>query len=258
MSFNIAVAGKGGSGKTTVASLIIRCLIDKGLGPVLAVDADPNSNLAESFGVVSPKTIGDVLADFISKKIGIPPGMTKESYLELQLSSSIEERKSLDFLVMGRKQGPGCYCYPNVLLKGFIERLSGNYPYVVIDNEAGMEHLSRGNVDRLDLFALVADHSVSSLRAARRASDLAVEMKLNTEKRILIVNRYDASKEKMLASMVAETGITSVFRVEYDLELENADYKNISMLKLSENTPALQAVSGILNGTIGFTGRCDN
>jgi CO dehydrogenase maturation factor len=246
MSFTIAVAGKGGSGKTTVASLIIRALVKGGAGPVLGVDADPNTNLAEAFGIEVTKTIGGVLAEFIDKKLGIPPGMTKESYLELQLSGSIEESRNVDFLVMGRKQGPGCYCYPNVLLRGFIDKLSGNYPYMVIDNEAGMEHLSRKNIESIDLFLLVADHSVKGLRAAGRISGIAADLGINAKHRLLIVNRFREANKVLLESAVSETGIEPVFYIEDDSAILRADVERISVMDLPEDSTTVRAISEIL------------
>ncbi|MFA6449440.1 MAG: AAA family ATPase [bacterium] len=249
MSFTIAVAGKGGSGKTTVAALIIRALVKGGAGPVLGVDADPNSNLAEAFGIEVTKTIGGVLAEFIDKKLGIPPGMTKESYLELQLSGSVEESKNVDFLVMGRKQGPGCYCYPNVLLRGFIDKLSGNYPYMVIDNEAGMEHLSRKNIESIDLFALVADHSVKGLRAARRISGIADDLGISVKRRLLIVNRFRAENGALLEPSVRETGIEHVIYIEDDQAILRADVEGMSFMDLPDESAMVRSISGLLKET---------
>ncbi|MFC1910878.1 AAA family ATPase, partial [Chloroflexota bacterium] len=165
MSINIALAGKGGSGKTTIAALVIRYLINKNAGPILAVDADPNSNLAESLGLQSGGTVGRILDSFQHDKINIPSGMTKENYLEYKLHEIVVENRNLDLLVMGRGEGPECYCYPNVILRKLIDELSGNYVYVVMDNEAGMEHLSRRTTQNLDELIIVSNHSVKGIRA---------------------------------------------------------------------------------------------
>ena len=127
MSFNIAVAGKGGSGKTSVASLVIRYLMENGAGPILAVDADPNANLGESLGLDIKQTVGSIIASFNEEKINIPPGMTKEAYLEYKLNEIIVEAKGLDLVTMGRGEGPECYCYPNVILRKFADTLAENY-----------------------------------------------------------------------------------------------------------------------------------
>jgi len=150
LSINIAVAGKGGSGKTSIASLIIRYLIKKGVKPVLAVDADPNANLGESLGIGVKQTIGAIIATFNKEKINIPPGMTKEAYLEFKLNDAMVESKGLDLLTMGRGEGAACYCYPNLLLRKFIDSLTGNYTCMVMDNEAGMEHLSRRTTQNIE------------------------------------------------------------------------------------------------------------
>ena len=131
MSFNIAVAGKGGSGKTSIASLIIRYLKKSSLEPILAVDADPNANLAESLGLEVRQTVGRILDNFQGEKINIPPGMTKEAYLEYKLNEAIVESKGLDLLTMGRGEGPECYCYPNLILRKLIDNLLSNAGYEV-------------------------------------------------------------------------------------------------------------------------------
>ena len=164
MSFTIAVAGKGGTGKTSITSLIIRHLKMTGKAPILAVDADPNANLGESLGLNIGKTIGSVIASFNDEKINIPPGMTKEAYLEYKINETITEGKGLDLITMGRGEGPECYCYPNLLLRKFVDGLSQNYAYVVMDNEAGMEHLSRRTTQNIDLLLIVSDHSVKVIQ----------------------------------------------------------------------------------------------
>ena len=131
MSFSIAVAGKGGSGKTSLTSLVIRYLENNKLGPILAIDADPNANLGDSLGLKTGQTVGAIIASFNSEKINIPPGMTKEAYLDYKLNGALIEAKGLDLLTMGRGEGPECYCYPNLLLRKFAESLAGNYKYVV-------------------------------------------------------------------------------------------------------------------------------
>ena len=137
------MAGKGGTGKTTLSALIIRHLQKKGLGPILAVDADPSSNLADALGLPVKQSLGTAREDFFETKGKLPPGMTKETYLEMKLHEILVESRGLDLLVMGRPEGPGCYCYANNILRHHLDILVKNYPFVVMDNEAGMEHLSR-------------------------------------------------------------------------------------------------------------------
>jgi CO dehydrogenase maturation factor len=243
MSYTIAVAGKGGTGKTTVASLIIRRIIERGAGPVLAVDADPNSNLAEAFGADIPMTVGKIMHDFLETKIDIPMGMTKESFLDLKLNTALIETKHLDFIVMGRKHGPGCYCYPNVLLKNFVSKLSGNYPYTAIDNEAGMEHLSRKNAEVIDLLALVADHSVRGLRAVKRVLELADELDIRIKNRILVVNRFREENAELLAPNVREVGVEKVFTIAEDPMLVRADAEQVPVMLMSEDIKAVGTIA---------------
>ena len=179
MGYRIAVGGKGGVGKTTLAALIIRGLLAREKTPVLAVDADPNTNLPEAIGLPAEVTVGSIIAEFIDTKIEIPQGMTKESYLQVKMHGAVAEAKGIDMVAMGRGEGPGCYCYPNLILRGFVEDLSGNYPYVVIDNEAGMEHLSRRTSETIDQMILVSDPSIRGLRSVRRIHGLIEELGLD-------------------------------------------------------------------------------
>jgi len=178
LSFNIAVAGKGGSGKTTLTSLIIRYLKNNSMVPILAVDADANANLGESLGLTVPKTVGQMLDEFQGDKINIPPGMTKELYLDFKLNEILVESQGLDLLTMGRGEGPECYCYPNVILKKFADTLADNYAYTVMDNEAGMEHLSRRTTQDVDALLLVSNHSVKGVRTIGRIIELVSSLKL--------------------------------------------------------------------------------
>ena len=182
MSVSIAVAGKGGSGKTSVASLVIRYLKENGSEPILAVDADPNANLGESLGLGRKQTIGSIIASFNKEKINIPPGMTKEAYLEYRLNEALVEGKGLDLVTMGRGEGPECYCYPNLLLRKFIDTLTDNYAYVVMDNEAGMEHLSRRTTQNIDELLIISNHSVKGVRTVAQIRDLVTELKLQVKR----------------------------------------------------------------------------
>ena len=177
MSKLIAVAGKGGTGKTTVAALVIRHLLKTKRTPVFAVDADPNYTLGEALGIEVEQTIGMMREEFIGERAEIPSGMSKEAVLERQMHAAMHEAKDVDLLVMGRQEGPGCYCYLNNVLRKFMDVLAADYPFVVVDNEAGMEHLSRRNTRKIDLLLVVCDHSVKAARAAGRIVDLVEELK---------------------------------------------------------------------------------
>jgi len=247
----IAVAGKGGTGKTTFSALLIRHLVKGGLTPVLAVDADPNTNLAEALGTTPEATIGGVLAEFLRERLKISQGMTKETYLEMKIEGALEETAAVDFLVMGRKQGDGCYCVPNSILKAYIEKLLPNYRFVVVDNEAGMEHLSRRTLPRVDFLFFVSDHSVKGLRACRRIRELVEELKLDTGRIFLVINRYGEENAATLAPLVDEVKAETVFRIPEDPDIVRADAVQQSFMDLPETTAAVKAVAGIFDATLG-------
>ena len=167
MGMTLAVAGKGGVGKTSISALMIKALIEAGKKPLLAIDADSNSNLHEVLGLAQPRSVGCVRED--TRKIGdnIPGGMTKDRFMEYQIQASLEETRDLDFLSMGRPEGPGCYCMANNILREVIGKLTGNYKFVVIDNEAGMEHLSRRTEEEVDHLFVVSDPAPRIVDARR-------------------------------------------------------------------------------------------
>ncbi len=247
----IAVAGKGGTGKTTTCALMVRYLIKNGLTPILAVDADPNTNLAESLGSSPDDSIGGVLADFMESRASIPQGMTKEAFLELKLNEALEETSDIDFLVMGRKEGQGCYCYPNAILKNYIDKLSTNYRYVIVDNEAGMECLSRKTIADISILVLVSDHSVKGLRAARRINELVDELKIEVEKRYLILNRYNSDNEDLLRKFVDDVESEKVFKVPDSKEIVEADARETSFLELSDDIDAVKSVNAFMEEALG-------
>jgi len=187
----IAVAGKGGTGKTTFCGMLIKHLVDTKKGHILAVDADPNSNLNEVLGVVAPTTLGQIREDMQEKGAdgGLPAGMTKHEYMDFMFGEALFEEPGYDLLVMGRTQGEGCYCYVNGVLRTQIDRYADNYSYIVVDNEAGLEHISRGTLPRVDLLLLVSDCSRRGIQAAARVFRLVHELKLNPKVMKLIVNR---------------------------------------------------------------------
>lgn len=252
----IAMAGKGGTGKTTFAALLIRGLINRGLGPVLAVDADPNATLAEALGIPMPKTIGMVREEFGKASDTLPSGMTKGMFFEYKLNEIIVEQEGLDLLVMGRPEGPGCYCYVNNLLRGAVEKLAENYRYVVVDNEAGLEHLSRRTAARVDLMVILSDHSVRGVRSAHRVIELADEMGLDVHGRVVLVNRVvgeGSLTEPELA--VDEAVLREAKRLEleifaaipYDSVVVNTDLDQGSLLRAGADSPAAMAAEKVLD-----------
>ncbi len=172
MSYIIAVAGKGGVGKTSFTGLLIKELLQRGRGPVLAVDADPNANLGEVLGVKSTTTVGSICDKARGSMSKVPMSMTKEEYLEYHIQGALVEADGFDLLSMGRPEGAGCYCYVNNLVRKLVDNLTQNYPLIVIDNEAGLEHLSRRTMRKADLLLVLSDSSLRGLKAASRVLEL--------------------------------------------------------------------------------------
>lgn len=193
MAHVIAVAGKGGVGKTTLCGMLIQYLCEQGKGPVLAVDADANSNLNEVLGVKVDTTLGDVREEIaraeLSKENPIPAGVSKADYAEMRFEDALIEDDDFDLLVMGRTQGKGCYCFVNGLLQSQLAKYQNNYPYFVVDNEAGMEHISRGVLPTMQTAILVSDCSRRGVQAVGRIARLIEECEMNPKTVGLIINR---------------------------------------------------------------------
>jgi len=245
MSRILAVAGKGGTGKTTLAALIIRHLLRGNRGPCLAVDADPDANLGVMLGRRPERTVGRVLQDFLEQKLSLPQGLPKQSFLELQLNAAISEGKGLDLVEMGRPEGPGCYCSANAVLRDFLERLSENYRAVVVDNEAGMEHLSRRTAGKINDLFMVSDHSVKGIRTVMSLLELIDELKLNPERKFLVVCRT-GSLEARLEVQIRELDLEYLGTVPEDPNIVEFDLRERSLLELPEDSPAVQAVAKIM------------
>lgn len=187
MARTVAVAGKGGSGKTTFSALIVRYLLEKEEKPLLAVDADPNSNLNEALGMSPRKTLGNIVEEM--KTEAFEGGLSKETWLEVQAEEAISEGEGVDLLVMGRPEGPGCYCAVNNLLRAYLDRLTQNYQFVVLDNEAGLEHLNRRLSRDIDEFVILAEPTKKGLLTAQRLFELAKSLELTIKRFFLVVNK---------------------------------------------------------------------
>jgi CO dehydrogenase maturation factor len=253
LSINIAVAGKGGTGKTSVASMVVCYLLKKGLGTVLAVDADPNSNLAENLGLEVRQTVGRILNEFQGEKLRIPAGMTKEGYLEYQLNLAISEGKKIDLITMGRGEGPDCYCYPNTVIRKLIDDWSKNYAYVVMDNEAGMEHLSRRTTQNIDELLLVSDHSVKGLRAVARIRDLVKELKLIVKRESIILNLVPGQIDPLLKEEMDKLGIAPAAVIPADEELKRYDLLQKPLFDLPDTSKAVRAVNELMEKLLNKT-----
>ena len=191
MPHTIAVAGKGGVGKTTTCGMLIDYLCAKGQGPVLVVDADANANLNEVLGVEAQTSLGEIREEMAQAELkgSIPAGMTKADYAEFKFSSAIIEEDDFDMLIMGRTQGKGCYCYVNGVLKTQVDKYAKNYKYIVMDNEAGLEHVARGTLPKVDTMLLISDCSRRGIQTVARIAEMVKEMELKPGRMGLIVNR---------------------------------------------------------------------
>lgn len=246
MSFNIAVAGKGGTGKTSITSLVIRYLIKNGSGPVLAIDADANANLGESLGLTVERTVGSVLDSFQKAKITIPSGMSKQTYLNYKLNEIIVESKGIDLVTMGRGEGPDCYCAPNLVLKNFTDSLAENYAYVVMDNEAGMEHLSRRTTQNIDGLLIISNHSVKGIRTVARIRDLVSELKLVVKRQLVIVSIAPTILDPLVTNEMDRLEIDLAATIPQDDELYQYDLKLKSLLDLPDTSKAVLAVNDLM------------
>jgi len=186
--FTIALSGKGGTGKTTLSSLIIRSFIDMGETPVLAVDADPNANLHEALGVTVHETLGSMREEAFT--CHIPPGMNRHDYVRFRFRQALVESKGFDLVAMGRPEGSGCYCFANDLLSECIIQLERDYRFIVIDTEAGMEHISRGTIGKPDMLLIVSDPGARGLRTVARIREIATQLGLEKEKIFIVFNRF--------------------------------------------------------------------
>ncbi|AWI07082.1 AAA family ATPase [Clostridium drakei] len=251
MAYKIAVAGKGGTGKTTLTGLLIDYLVKKGEKPILAVDADANANLNEVLGEEVEETIGDIKEDVNQKSLEgnkFPGGMLKADYLKYKLNTSITEGDGYDMIVMGRSQGPGCYCYVNGVLKSQIDSLAANYQYIIIDNEAGMEHLSRKLVENIDTLFLISDCSRRGIQAVGRIRRLVDELKLKVGQIFLIVNRApegkinDGTMEEIKKQDLDLLGV-----VPMDSTIYEYDTSGKPLVDMPEDSPSKKTLYDILS-----------
>lgn len=244
MSYTIAIAGKGGSGKTTICGLIISELLQQGKRPLLAVDADPNANLADVLGIKVLDTVGNLREESLGSLTTLPAGMTKSQFLEYRLQQALVEGTGFDLLVMGRPEGPGCYCYANNIIRCCTDILSDNYSYVIIDNEAGMEHLSRRTTRNIDLLLIVSDGSQRGLSSAQRIFQLTQKLQLNIKTMRLIITRR--SNEPPNWQQLISTELPLAGLIPDDNLAAQYDVAGTPLVELPASSSARKAVSSIL------------
>ncbi|UTB33527.1 MAG: AAA family ATPase [Methanobacterium sp. ERen5] len=244
----IAVSGKGGTGKTLLSSLLIKELSQKGKD-VLAIDADPDSNLPEALGVEVIKTVGDVREELkIDTAQGnIPKEMNKWDILDYKIMEAVIETSKFDLLVMGRPEGSGCYCAVNNILRKIIETLSKNYDYIVIDTEAGLEHLSRRTTQNVDTMLVVTDKSKRGMLTAHRIGELANELDINFKDIFLVVNRITPKNKDLILKKAEDTGIEIIGTIYEDSQVAEYDVEGIPLITLSNDSESVQTVSNIVS-----------
>lgn len=240
MAFTIALAGKGGTGKTTVAGMLVKYMLQRGKTPVLAVDADCNANLNEVLGVAVPDTLGNAREDM--KKGKVPNGMTKDVFISMRMAEAIVERDGFDLIVMGQPEGAGCYCAANSLLTNFLERLTDNYPFIVMDNEAGMEHISRLTTKNVDVLLIVSDTSRRGLQAALRIDKLARELNIGVAKSYLVLNQAKAAPSQAVMDIIAAAaGPELLGTIPEDETIYEYDLNGRPTIEMPEDSPSVRA-----------------
>ena len=245
MPHTIAVAGKGGVGKTTTCGMIIDYLCNKKNGPVLVVDADANANLNEVLGVEVETSLGAIREEMAQAELKgtLPAGMTKADYADFKFSSAIIEEDDFDMLVMGRTQGKGCYCYVNGVLKTQVDKYAKNYSYVVMDNEAGLEHVARGTLPKVDTMLLVSDCSRRGIQAAARVAEIVEDMGLNPGQMGLVVNRAPQGKlDNGVMEEIEKHGLKLLGVLPQDEGVYRCDCDGEPSAKLPATNPVKAAV----------------
>jgi len=245
LTFSIAVSGKGGTGKTTIAALLIRTIYKKTGEPVLAIDADPNSNLNELLGVEAKKTVGDIREQLLKEKDKLPLEQTKEDYLNYMIQTSLVESEGFDLLVMGRPEGPGCYCYVNTLLRKIVDLLSNNYLYCVMDAEAGLEHFSRRTTRDVDVLLITTDPSSRGIMTAKRIVELVKELNTKFGKIYVVANRVTPEVAETVENQIASLGLECLGMVPEDRLIQQFDLDAKPLTELPESSLAHQSVEAI-------------
>lgn len=248
MPYVIAMAGKGGTGKTTIAGFLIKYLIQKGKIPILAVDADSNTNLNEVLGVSVKATLGKAREEM--KEGIVKQGMTKQMFMEMKLAEAIVEGDGFDLIAMGRPEGAGCYCAANTLLSMYLGKLIDNYSYMVMDNEAGMEHISRLTTNNVDVLLIVSDPSIRGIETAGRINTLVGDLKVRAAKRFLIINQARDGLTDFLQEAIVKHGLNLAGTMPKDDLLYDFDMNGTPTINLPDDNPALSTAFDIFDKII--------
>ena len=245
MPYTIALAGKGGSGKTTMAGLLIKYLVKENKTPILAVDADCNANFNEVLGLEVKDTLGNAREEM--KKGVVPGGMTKDIFMEMKIEEAVVEAPGFDLIVMGQPEGAGCYCAANTLLAGFMDRLADNYPFIVMDNEAGMEHISRLTTKNVDILLVVSDSSRRGLQAAIRIDDLARRLNIGVGKSYAVINQIKEAPSDQALEMLKAGELELAGTVPEDRTIYEFDFNGRPTIEMPEDCPSVRAAFNIFD-----------
>lgn len=248
MSYTIAMAGKGGTGKSTTATLIIRYITQELGKAVLAVDADPNSSLGISLGVGVKGTIADIRDDVVEKRVDIPASMSKSRYIEYCIEDCIVEESKFDLLTMGRPEGPKCYCYANNILRKYLDKAEQSYPFIVIDTEAGMEHLSRRTTNDVDLLIIAFESTIIGVHTARRITELIESLPIKIKEKIYVMCKVPAKgvSEKVEAE-ISKSGVDVSAKLPFDEEIFEHITSGESLLEISKENKVYSEIRNLMN-----------
>lgn len=250
MASIIAITGKGGVGKTAVSALAVRALVEAGGTPVLAVDADPNLNLDAALGVEAEETVGDVREEGVAQAQAMaqtaPGGMSKVEFLRLRIQQSLVEADGFDLIAMGRPEGPGCYCFANTILRACVDEIGKHYKYVVMDCEAGLEHLSRRTAGDLDVLLLLSDPSVRSIETAARVVQLTKELETKVARTVFAFTRVVEGVPEELMSAARERGLPEPVSIPEDPAIRKLDTLGKPLVDVPADSPAYAAVKDML------------
>ena len=263
MTTTIALAGKGGVGKTTVAAMIMKYLLEKQDSPILAIDADPSANFNMVLGVELESTVGGIREDMLKQvqssqsvtgaaRGSVGGGMSKHDYLDYEIHSSLIESERFDLIAMGRSEGPGCYCAVNHNLRDILDTLSHNYDYVVMDNEAGMEHLSRRTTKDVQHLIIVSDPTLRGIVAAERIVDLKDELEIEVENTYLVLNRVPGEIPAPLQEKIESMDVQYLGSIPVDEDVTTYDFSGKPLVELPEDSPVYQTVASMLDGILGL------
>ena len=259
MTTTIALAGKGGTGKTTIACMVIKYLLRHRPGTILAIDADPSSNLHMVLGMDLEWTIGEIREEMLqqvqsSVAVGagvLPGGMSKREYLDYEVRSSLVEGDRVDLIAMGRPEGPGCYCAVNHLLRQIVDGISRHYDFVVIDNEAGMEHLSRRTTRDVDYLLIVSDPTQRGIVAAERIAELGKELDIHINHTYLVLNRLVGPIPPPLQARIEALGIPLLGVVPADNQVTTFEFSGRPLIEMEDDSPVYQAVAAMMAQILG-------